>query len=484
MRIPRLDAHAAMTNRRRLLQAAAVGAGGLAGAAGAEIPRRLVAGDARGPRGEDTSMQALPPHLAFTRSWNAGTHDAAGRRMNGTEVVHLVSHGGRLFAGTSLWMEQAGDIDRACQVLVLDAAGGNWRVDHTFAAGNPRLTGLRSVTFATDGSGRPIEPVSMLLAAPDTESGSVALFCRDDATGRWEATTFGAAARASTTRAIGFHRDRVTGVDLVFAGNRPLGTFAGTFDAAAPGRIAWRAAPEFVAPTGERMMSFCECAGDLYCSTSRHVFHRIDGPAPRWEKVFFVEESTSVGIRGLGTVPDPAGGGDVLLLSARNRVRRLDPRRGFAETVELDYAEFVTAAFGMPATGALAAYDEFTPWSVPGSGETVWLFGFQASYHLDVARAHPQRRWFVRTDARARTIPQFAAFAAEGRYFVRRVTPGGVRFEIGEIDDPTLPVLVSTRAIVPSPFAAEADRVLYMGGFDCNFQPSHDTGWIYRAEFT
>ena len=40
-----------------------------------------------------------------TTSWTAGASDENGKRMNGTEILKLASHQGKLFAATSMWME-------------------------------------------------------------------------------------------------------------------------------------------------------------------------------------------------------------------------------------------------------------------------------------------------------------------------------------------------------------------------------------------
>src|SRR5690242_7124744 len=43
--------------------------------------------------------------MTFKRSWSSGSKDAAGKEVNATEVMHLVPHGGKLYAATSQWME-------------------------------------------------------------------------------------------------------------------------------------------------------------------------------------------------------------------------------------------------------------------------------------------------------------------------------------------------------------------------------------------
>jgi len=69
-------------------------------------------------------------------------------------------------------------------------------------------------------------------------------------------------------------RDRVTGIDGVFAGQAPRGIFRGGYDSTVAGRIRWSAAPELdmtalgVADTTAgnlkpRVGSFAECNGRL-----------------------------------------------------------------------------------------------------------------------------------------------------------------------------------------------------------------------------
>ncbi|MCX7886924.1 MAG: hypothetical protein N3B01_06690, partial [Verrucomicrobiae bacterium] len=315
--------------------------------------------------------------LVFQPSLQAGVRDPSGKLIAGTEIMHLVPHKGRLYASTSLWMEKDTSIPKACQVLVLDSPQGQWRVELQFTTNNLRFGSLRQVTFTTDDRGRTLGPVSLLLAAPDVRSGPVEIFCRDDTTGEWSASVLGTVGSAATTRSIGQHRDRVTGIDRVFAGNRPLGVISGVYDAAAPGRIRWDKSAELQVPAGERVMGFCVCNGILYCATTRHIYQRTDGPAPKWKEVYFCkEEIPAVGIRGLTAVPNPAGKGEVLWFVALRKVRRLDPASGFRETVEQDMPAFLTEKLGVKVSGALCAYNELMPYVMPGTGETVWLFGF------------------------------------------------------------------------------------------------------------
>jgi hypothetical protein len=424
-------------------------------------------------RGAETSVLA---HLSFQASMQAGSRDTNGNAVAGTEVMHLVPHKGRLYAGNSLWMEKDPDVPKACQVLVLDSPTNAWRVDHQFTRRCLRLGSLKSVTFSGGGQSKVAGAVTLLLAAPDVMRGPVNVFCRDDATGQWVPSVLGVATNYTSIRALGIHRDRVTGREQVFAGTDKLGVFAGVLAAAAPGRLRWAAAPEMLTPAGARVMGFCDCNGTFYCATSRHIFQRTDGAAASWKQIYFCPEETSpCGIRGLSAVPNPAGHGEVLLFAALSKMRRLDPFDGCKETVEMDLPQFLTQLWGVKVSFVLSAYNEFLPYKLPRTGETVWLFGFESSYPAAVVQANAGKlRLFVREGHRG-------AFAAEARYFIRHANGKHISYEVAEVADPRQPALVAVRALAVSPFAEDGGRALYFGGFDCNAVPSHNTAWIYRG---
>ena len=50
---------------------------------------------------------------------------------------------------------------------------------------------------------------------------------------------------------------------------------------------------------------------------------------------------------------------------------------------------FLTEQRGIKVSFALAAYNEILPFKLPGSGEAVWLFGFESSYPPAVIKAQP-----------------------------------------------------------------------------------------------
>lgn len=231
----------------------------------------------------------------YQASYHAGSRDASGQYLGGTEMRLLVVHAGKLFAGNGYWEDRPGtEGAQPPQVLVLDTAAAPWRVDHAFAdrLSNGRLRdlavgALAEATFATDGAGRPLaRPVSLLLASTWDLTGAARVFVRDDATGNWPAVTLAedrpGPAFLPQIRAFGTHRDRVTGVDLVFAGEMPRGIFSGAYDAATPTRIRWSAAPELAASAAAT--DFPGLGGRLRVSS----FAEANGPActPRSDSRF------------------------------------------------------------------------------------------------------------------------------------------------------------------------------------------------------
>ena len=117
-------------------------------------------------------------------------------------------------------------------ILVLDRPGGQWRVDRAFEglmpSGRPRNLGvavMAEANFATDANGKPLaKPVSMLLASTWDLTGETSVLTRDDTTGAWTSarlayTEYVSPQQAlSQIRSFGFHRDQVTAIDYVFAG--------------------------------------------------------------------------------------------------------------------------------------------------------------------------------------------------------------------------------------------------------------------------
>ncbi|MDC0711352.1 hypothetical protein POL68_22975 [Stigmatella sp. ncwal1] len=407
------------------------------------------------------------PSRGFQRVYQAGTRDLNGRFMGGTEIMHLAAHAGRLYAATSTMWDQPGeDPAVGAQVLVLDRPGGAWRVEHEFEARNWRMS-IVSLTFTGDRHGRMLKaPVPLLLAAPSDGQGHATVHSRDESSGTWTRMVLATQSpRTASVRSLSLHRDTVTGIEHVFAGTLPGGLFRGGYDAAVPGSIHWDEAPE-LADYKARPMAFAVCNGALHVAIKPHLYRRVDGEAPRWEKVYTLPEDVtriSSGLRGLTTVPHPSGQGECLLAALegnRARIIRIDPRENYRETIDLDILQFLETQWGRRPGYAIAAYDDMTPVKLPGKDGTALLIGLEAT-HSTQHETHPKDGW-----------------EPGGRYLIRHPDP---HYVLRQIIDPSLdpmPPLVSTRTIRVSPFNPET---LYFGGYDPNSLPAHNTGWVFSA---
>jgi hypothetical protein len=407
-------------------------------------------------------QQQMPP--GFQQVFQAGARDAAGKFMGGTVMAALVAHGGGLYAVNGFTWDQPGnDPAPGAQILVLDRPGGGWRLDYELKKSAWRAS-LKSVTFTTDGLGRTLERrVPMLLAASSNTEGEVNVYSRDDATGAWTAMTLAKVSGTAKTRSLSLHHDRVTGVDRVFAGSLPAGLFSGVYDPAAPGRIRWDRTPE-LSGYHARAMGFAECEGSLYVAIKPHLYRRIDGEHPRWERVYtisgdFVKESS--GLRGLTTVDTPRG--QVLLAALEGRparIVRIDPSDGYKETVELDLLDFLGREWGRRPSWVIAAYNDLATATDPKTGKKVLLIGLSASFappggELPKGGWEPGAWYLIRYDEK--------------------------HYELRQLADPSLDPgrpLVATRTIALSPFG---DGTVYFGGYDAAKTPSHNTAWIFAA---
>jgi hypothetical protein len=439
--------------------------------------------------GVDPNAPPLPPpaeppvssspaftDASFARDYEPGRNDAAGNLMSGTETMRLIQHKGKLFASTGVWMDlpyppRSPDDPPwvGPQVLVKDSASAPWRVEVGFPT-NVRLDGMTSATFVTDGAGNALDPpVNLLIIDPACT--------RDDATGAW--TRSAVPAGLGNARSFCTHRDGVTGVQHLFAGDSSGKIFRGVYDPSAQGRLRWASTPELTG-TG-RVMCMAEADGVLYAAAgidndenplSGGLFRRVDGAAPdwellwRWPHVIDPDGDEYEILRGLTAVRDPAGGAHQVLIGTcayPGVVYRIDPKKNFAVTTELDIRAYFAKAFNVKSYNgpALSAYNNFLPAKDPETGEPVHLFGAWITYPKDDP-----------------------ALKASAWYLVRHVDG---TYRHGQITDPRNPTpnpprgLTATRTIEISPFPEDRGWVLYCGGYDCASIESHYTAWIYKG---
>ena len=406
-------------------------------------------------------------------------------QLGGTEIRNLVAYDGKLFAANGYWEDTAGAASPGPQILVLDRTGGAWRVDHQFndrmPNGRPRhiaVSTLNVVTFRTDARGQALPaPVSLLLASTWDVTGRQMVYVRDE-TGAWSGTML-AQDRPSgkflpQIRGFSLHHDQQTGADLAFAGDTD-GIYAGAFDQTAPGHIRWNTTPELDAhgisadafPGLEhrlRISSFAEADGRFYAAVGQEIWTRDDGPTPRWRLIYTNPKprQSETGLRGLTSVTEH---GKTFLLAGVDgygcRIVRVDPVTG-AETTDLNVAGMLNTAWGTRVSFVIAGYND-----MPRYGDDL-LIGLEAfippasprppGHHvLDVVHGIEGGGWFlVRHQG--------------GRYELHQVT---ARFPRLDND------LVSVRTFVVSPFHDEPG-VFYVGGYDANYTPAHDTAWIAR----
>ena len=405
-------------------------------------------------------------------SFQAGKVDATGRLAGGTEIIHLVSHKGRLYVGNGYWMDTVGysNIPWA-QVLVLDSPEGTWKVDCELGPRHLRVTVLKSVTFRTDGDGAALDaPVSLLLAGSDHhDTGTPPVYretniwTRNDDANTWVRTTLQSGERyRRSVRAMLVHRDRKTGADRIFVAAGALGIYSGVYDASLPGKIRWDETPE-LGPLAIRPMSFAEANGSIYASAGTAVYRRLDGRSPQWVKVYSddtPEHWELGGIRGLTAVPSPTGGGESLLFSHTNRIIRLDPADSHKATVELKIEELLARTWGRRVTGGIiAAYTDMLPLADPSTGQTVHIMGVQG---------------------RVSGQPTFGGWYPGGSYLIRYADRSYRLKEVNGRWKPGTPMLVAVRTYALSPFPGDTGQV-YFAGFDANFRDAHNTAWIFRA---
>jgi hypothetical protein len=428
--------------------------------------------------------------LTFSKDYDAGTKDARGQLMAGTETMRLLPHQGKLFAGLDAWMDlpygprpEDQPPRTGPQVLVKGSAAAAWRLDVSFPR-DVRMEAMTSATFGTDGSGRKLDkPASLLVAGPSARN--TAAWTRDDATGKWAESVVVEGVRGGL-RSFCMHVDKVTGIQHLFGGATTFAPgmsgsiFRAVYDPAAPGKLRWQKEPE-LSGTG-RIMCLVEADGVLYGAAgiqdetplSGGLFRRVDGEKPHWELLWrwphLIKEKgdETVILRGLTAIPDPKGGTHQVLLGTCDYpgvVYRIDPGRGFAVTTELDIRAYFAKAFGVAKLPGpcLSAYNNFLPVTDPETGQEVLLLGVWIN--------HPERR---------------TTGKGAGAWYLVRHADG--TYGYGCVFDPKNPRpnpprgLLAVRTIEISPFPEDKGRVFYFGGYDCASIESHNTAWIYKGE--
>ena len=435
----------------------------------------------------------IAPDERWANVYPTGATDTNGKVIYGIQMMYLVPHKGKLYAGNGTQGET--EIDRypkAAQVLVLDGPRAAWRVEKQFTTDSPRLNSLKSLTFETDGRGHQMPEDTLLIAAPGSRGKSFSAFVRDDASGKWIETESVPMTRTPANvqpRSMTLYRDKVTGIQHVLVGFVGDGVLRGSYDPNHPSRLRWESEPEFIPEKRwHRVVGFAEANGKLYLALSSsgdagfsaekelqaYVYERTDGPQPSWRRVYTTTESRQAweDIRGLSSVPDTQNPErEVLLFTWNDKVWRLDPAADYRAEPEFDLRSGVAEATGFAVRKIVAAYNGFKPVAMPPDKSPAWLAGL--TVWVDPAR----------TDT-----PTFASGVTwDGFYLVRRQTGKRIEYEVRTIlkNDPKNPTdaLLAVRDLVVSPFPEDQGQVLYACGLDHQGQPMSLGAWIYRGEF-
>ncbi len=444
---------------------------------------------ARGRQSQDRGF----PEFTWRRSLPIRPGDPSITKIGGTEVRALAVFDGKLYAGIGYWV----DTERenltlpGAQVLRLDAANSEWQIDfeldQRLPSGKRRyqaISNLQAVRFTIDNKGEALDPPVDLLLAGVWSHGGLEVFFR--VTGSpsfpWARIRIPGHENdpsGSQVRSFILHKDRITGADIVFAGASNA-IFTGSYDRSEKS-IVWNPQPEWQGEMGRpaakgRVSSFAECNGKVYAAVHGTIYERSDGAAPAWKKVFetAIEIGNNVhvtGLRGLTSIPNVSGPGEVLLASvedAPSRIYRIDPHQAdasgmYSATLEIDVSSFLTRALGTNVTYASIAYNDTTAYPDRDGNCPFRLIGMEA----------------ITPDARE-TFGKFK-YDVNAHYLIRDC---GGHYALREIQDPQIvpkPQLVAVRALAVSPFAADPTGTVYAGGFDANNNPVHNTAWLYRG---
>ncbi len=413
------------------------------------------------------NMESYGENLfSFELSYQAGQKDLFGNWMGGTEIIHLTEHKGKLYAGVGYWKDHPYFFDKdnepwaGAQILAKDASIFPWRVEENVGWFSVRVDGLKSIPIL-DAGGNAIDHL-LIAGSSDYMEDSFSVWLRNDAKGIWEKTTICSADIGESTRSFGYHLDEKTGEYLVFAGTTKGRVFSGVVDASKPSEVKWNAEPEHADSNG-RVMAFTEANGVLYCSIGETLYKRMDGVQPYWQPLVLPEtisrgrENDPMVIRGLTTIPNPNGKGEVILFSRENtgQIFHLDPNQPSDTFFELDVVSYFTKEWGNR-RGGLIAYNDMVPYQIPDSDTTVHLISIQVH--------HPDDQY---------DLPR--------SYFLIRWPNGEYTHQV--VHDPSLPYhpeLRALRCICPSPWN---EGELFVGGFDCNKRFAHNTAWIMKGSF-
>jgi hypothetical protein len=433
-----------------------------------------------------------PLDFVWSQSLPVRSRDPGITAIGGTEVRALAVLDHKLFAAIGYWMDtnRSDPALPGARVVRLDSKDSEWRVDlelteqtasgmRTYEA----ISNLESVHLTTDGNGNALAPpVDLLLAGVWKRGTGVDVFSRGTGPGPYLWTKLPISGqendpRGVQVRSFAVHKDRETGIDIVFAGATNA-IFVGAYNRDQK-KIVWNPKPEWQGelfgepgPVG-RVSSFAECNGKLYAAIHSEIYERTDGSSPAWKKVFEVNIRSArvTGLRGLTSIRDPSSEGEILIASVEDnpaRIYRINPHvndgaGGYGGTLELNVSRFLTEALGTRATYAGIAYNDTTAYPDDDGHCSRLLIGLE-----------------VITPNAPNTFGSLR-FSPNAYYLVRNCNGAYMLREIQDKHISPKPELVAVRALALSPFADDPPGTVYAGGFDTNRVEVHNTAWVYKG---
>ena len=432
---------------------------------------------------------------SWFQSYSAGYLDHQGQFAGGSEIMHIVSHKGKLYAANGYWMDARWVIPpegqkQSSQVLRLDSAESHWQVDldsgksNKFGLEYMKGNVLKSVTFTKDEKGKEFDsPINLLVMASGSNferGGAVSVWVRDDSSGVWHHSLVRHGSSNGGVRWVPrdmeVYMDKVTGKEKLFMSLGNPGIVAGSYDEKVPGKIRWEKHVEYpflnVGSLRTRPLGLARANGSLFFSEGGAIFKRIDGEVPTYSKVldFHEDSDTDVGgIRGLTSIKNPKGSGQSLLFlwapgdRSECQVKRMDLSASGKYEIhdEVKLIDLMSDAIGAEVTYTLGAHNMMYPVIDEESGKTVHLIGFQGNI-----RTKKNLRW------------KGSALYAGALYAVRQEDQTYKVLEVNNSYEVGRRPLVAPRAFCVSPFN---DDSIYIGGHDSSRKVSDNMAWIFNA---
>jgi hypothetical protein len=419
----------------------------------------------------------------FTKDYNPGTFDSNGKYLGGTDLMYLVNHKGKLWAGTSVWNDNPGtDPTPGPQILVKENSSANWKVDTSMGNGYLRTDAFYSFVFTKDKFGNTLSiPDTLLLASFSdlTPPYDICAWVRDDQNNTWIKTTVYpnvSSPENSYIRHMNIFEDKVTGIQHIFVAG-VTAVVRGAYNPAMPEKLEWQNI-EITGPS--RMLSSTVCNRDYYVAFGSDgditnnqggLYRRNDGANPTWSFVYEWPDTAALGgnetsFRGMTAVKDPNDGNHQVIVGFPENMRsslRIDPVNN-TQTVEVNWQQFFRTLWGYPTITNInyAAYNNMIDIVAPDNGDTCLLAGAWLTYPDAYGTVNRNNSW----------------------YLVRR--PDG-NWHYGQVIDsmnliPPGSGLQATRTIIKSPFSDEPNTY-YFGGMDAGGPNPvfHNTAWIYKG---